>query len=203
MKRRLSIFIPFMKWGAREHHMNETFSDLEMHLKKPEGFASCAEAVGCYIEIDGRLLLLQYAAQKKIHRNKWDVPGGMLEENETPMQGALRELFEETGIAAEQLADISHVLTLYIRGKKDYIFHQFKCEMQAIPSVYLSSEHQNFTWASAQDLREMPLVDRAIDVLERYRYALHKQRAASVNAYLILRDQKRVLFLLRKNTGYC
>jgi 8-oxo-dGTP pyrophosphatase MutT (NUDIX family) len=40
-------------------------------------------------------------------------------------------------------------------------------------------------------------------VLERYRYALHKQRAASVNAHLIVRDKNRVLFLLRKNTGYC
>jgi len=33
--------------------------------------------------------------------NKWCVPGGHLELNEDPAQGALRELYEETGLEAE------------------------------------------------------------------------------------------------------
>jgi 8-oxo-dGTP diphosphatase len=29
--------------------------------------------------------------------NKWDCPGGKIEQNEKPLQAAMRELFEETG----------------------------------------------------------------------------------------------------------
>ena len=183
--------------------MNEVFLDLEIFEKEPKGFSLSAEAVGCYIEIDGKLLLLQYSTEK-VHVGKWDVPGGKLEENETPQEGAIRELFEETGIVLDQSSKVQHVLSLYIRGKLDYIYHQFKIQLDQIPPVHLSSEHLNFIWASGQDLKKLPLVERADDVLQFYRTALtNKRGAASVNAYLILRKDDQILFHLRKNTGYC
>lgn len=45
-------------------------------------------------EDKGKLLLIHH---KKL--NKWLPPGGHLEENEVPHEGAMREVFEETGLA--------------------------------------------------------------------------------------------------------
>lgn len=52
---------------------------------------------------DGRILLLK--ADTKNHskntRPYWDLPGGRIEENETPDQTLIREVAEETGIKVD------------------------------------------------------------------------------------------------------
>ncbi|KAA3663852.1 MAG: NUDIX domain-containing protein, partial [Chloroflexi bacterium] len=50
------------------------------------------------IDDQGRVLLLNHVFHPYI---PWDVPGGWLNRNEDPAAGALRELWEETGIIAE------------------------------------------------------------------------------------------------------
>jgi ADP-ribose pyrophosphatase YjhB (NUDIX family) len=58
--------------------------------------------VGAFCHHDGAVLLVR-------ERGEWLLPGGLLEPDETPAEGALRELREETGIEAliEDLAAIS------------------------------------------------------------------------------------------------
>ncbi len=48
------------------------------------------------INENGRILLI-----KRADNSKWAMPGGALEVGETPVQGALREAFEETGVRCE------------------------------------------------------------------------------------------------------
>jgi ADP-ribose pyrophosphatase YjhB (NUDIX family) len=48
---------------------------------------------------DGRLLLVQRA--KDPDKGLWGLPGGMIEEGETPEVAAVRELAEETGVDAD------------------------------------------------------------------------------------------------------
>ena len=38
---------------------------------------------------------------------KWNLPGGRVEQDETPLQAALREMAEETGLAFDQLSYVS------------------------------------------------------------------------------------------------
>lgn len=45
---------------------------------------------------DGKILLLQ-----STYENKWTIPGGMIEENESPLMAARRECEEEIGFAPE------------------------------------------------------------------------------------------------------
>jgi ADP-ribose pyrophosphatase YjhB (NUDIX family) len=52
--------------------------------------------VSTIIQDAGRILLVQEAKQQ--NRELWNLPGGHLEEDETLHQGALREVFEETGL---------------------------------------------------------------------------------------------------------
>ena len=52
--------------------------------------------VSTVIQETGRILLVQEA--KTENRGLWNLPGGHLEEYETLHRGALREVFEETGL---------------------------------------------------------------------------------------------------------
>lgn len=59
-------------------------------------FRNAKPAVGLLIEREGELLLVKRAREP--YRGRWDLPGGFLEEDEEPEDGALREALEETGL---------------------------------------------------------------------------------------------------------
>ncbi len=53
----------------------------------------------CYIEHDGKLLMLYRNKKKRdVNAGKWIGVGGKLEPGETPEQCLLREVYEETGL---------------------------------------------------------------------------------------------------------
>jgi ADP-ribose pyrophosphatase YjhB (NUDIX family) len=63
-------------------------------------YANSAPCVSALIEDGaGRLLLARRAVEP--FRDRWDAPGGFLEEGEHPLDGLRRELLEETGLEGE------------------------------------------------------------------------------------------------------
>lgn len=55
--------------------------------------------VGGILEKDGKFLLVK--ENQEICKGKWNVPAGGLDENESLMEGAKREIYEETGCKVE------------------------------------------------------------------------------------------------------
>ena len=55
----------------------------------------------CVIERnDGRMLLIRH-----LYRKRWGIPGGLLQRNETPVDAARREVFEEVGLEVELISE--------------------------------------------------------------------------------------------------
>jgi mutator protein MutT len=54
---------------------------------------------GAIINEEGQILLIQ-----RVDNHLWAMPGGMLEVGETPSEGVIREIFEETGIRCKVTA---------------------------------------------------------------------------------------------------
>ncbi len=67
----------------------------------------CAEVL---VVRDGRVLLVRRAIEPG--KGQWDIPGGFLEADELPEDGAIRELREETGLAIT----ITGLLGIYLDG---------------------------------------------------------------------------------------
>ena len=146
-------------------------SSIEIFEKKPEGFIPQVEVSGCYIEIENKLLLLKYAQGSESGR--WGVPAGKVEGDETPIEAAKRELFEETGISLECPSQIHYVTSIYVRKPSiNYTFHLFKVQLNQRPDVKLSPEHQAYSWTTFQDIEEMLLTGGAMEALQYYRAAL-------------------------------
>lgn len=165
--------------------MKKAILDIEIHEKKPEGFLPQVQVAACYLEIDGKLLLLQQASHK-LEPGRWGVPGGKLEKEETPEQAAVRELLEETGIFLERSSQVQYVGALYVRKPTvDYVYHLLQVQVDRRPDICLSNEHESYKWASLKDLEDMPLMSGGKEILGFYRKMLIKNRSgASVNAYL-------------------
>lgn len=148
--------------------------DIEVHEKEPKGFSHQVQVAACHLEIDNKLLVLQRAAGG-FEPGKWGVPAGKLEKNETVENAAIRELFEETGISISHHSQIRYLGALYMRKPKiDYLYHLFRVQIEQLPNLRLSNEHQNYKWASEKDLEKLPLMTGEKEALQHYRKAIAK-----------------------------
>lgn len=133
----------------------------------PENFQSRVEVAACYVEINGRILLMERASNSAEGKT-WGVPAGKIENGETPHQAAIRELVEETGIkvSSSQVKEIGRLYVQKPRG--DYIYHMFQVYINEIPKVILSPEHTQYLWANAEDIEALHLIGGGREALDHY-----------------------------------
>ncbi|MFJ6759518.1 NUDIX hydrolase [Streptomyces sp. NPDC091273] len=74
---------------------------------------------GAVVREDGRLLAIQRA-----DNGAWELPGGVLELEESPQDGVRREVFEETGI----LVDVSQLTGVYKNLTAGVVALVFRCK---------------------------------------------------------------------------
>ena len=71
-------------------------------------FRNAKPAAGLLIERAGKLLLVR--RERAPFKDRWDIPGGFLEADESPDKGAVREAREETGLRVrlDELIGVYH-----------------------------------------------------------------------------------------------
>lgn len=81
--------------------------------------------VACVAVVNGDKILMG----KRRDNGKWTNPGGHMDPGEKPLDGAVRELFEETGIKADP-KDLEHLTSKLIRKPdgKELKIHAFKLD---------------------------------------------------------------------------
>jgi 8-oxo-dGTP pyrophosphatase MutT (NUDIX family) len=143
-------------------------SEIEVYEHKPEGFSPAVEVAAIYVNVGEKLLLLKLSHLKR-EAGKWSIPAGKIEANESAVQGAKRELFEETGIDVISEDALHSFGRLYIcKPDIHYIYHLFGVELQDLPSVQLSDEHLSYQWASRQEAEALPLMSGGKQALDFY-----------------------------------
>lgn len=89
----------------------------------------------CYIFKDEKVLLVHH---KKF--NKWMPAGGHLDPSETPQEAAIRECFEETGLAVELIGDEA-IWVDYPNASS--LTRPYMCLLENIPSTDNLPAHQH------------------------------------------------------------
>lgn len=79
----------------------------------------------------------------------WDLPKGKVEAGESLEQAAQREVFEETGLTVEPIANFSQNISYYFRDQGHELIDKtvtfFVGEVDR-RDVRISSEHQGYAW---------------------------------------------------------
>lgn len=148
--------------------------NLQIFLTPPKDFKMNLETAGCFINYQDKLLYVKRHPNKPAG-NTWTIPGGKLDPLETPEQGAIREIFEETGIILEENKLIK-VGTLYIRhNKNDFPFHIFSYSFEELPNISLAlDEHTEEKWVTINEVHQLPLIKGGEKCLELYEKFLSK-----------------------------
>lgn len=133
----------------------------------PADFQACVAVAACYVEIDGRILLMK-RSKSSLEGQTWGVPAGKIEPGESPLQAAVRELMEESGIQVS-FSQVTEVGTLYVQKPRgSYIYHMFQVHLNQPPTVILSLEHTQYVWANAQEINTLHLIGGGKAALNHY-----------------------------------
>ena len=124
------------------------------------------------IEKNGKYLLIKRSKIKRglpnMYPEYWDIPGGSVEEDELPREGAVRETMEEVNQKI-QLSSILHEDSCY-DDTKGIVFTRlvYKAKLLEYREVKLDlEEHPAFRWIRAlPDMKDEKIVPYLKDILK-------------------------------------
>tara|TARA_R100000234_G_scaffold47989_1_gene28691 strand:- start:1227 stop:1718 length:492 start_codon:yes stop_codon:yes gene_type:complete len=112
---------------------------------------------------EGRVLILLRPQNMKWSPGKWALPGGHIEEGESPLDAAVREVREETTLLINDPIEF-HTST---NGEVKYFTARV-----IQPNVAIDFEHDDFAWAYPEDLTNYDRVAGLDDLVSRAREVL-------------------------------
>lgn len=134
----------------------------------PTNFRPQFEIVSCFCEYQGKILIL-HRQDYKPQGNTWGVPAGKLRKGESPKEGIIREIGEETGIRVPP-RKIKFFKKIYVRNSN----YDFLCYMYHFSIKYLANvitreeEHKAFTWVTPSEAMTMNLIQDLDSCIKMY-----------------------------------
>jgi len=128
-----------------------------LYHEQPEDFHPKFDVVGCFVEHDDKILLLQRATHKS-EPGTWVIPGGKVDPGETREQAARRELLEETGIALD--GGIEFVASVFVKfSTYHFTYNMFRTRVKDQPKVtHNPDEHGHARWVTRKEALAMELI---------------------------------------------
>lgn len=162
-------FSPKSKFSILPKHLRGKSGD-RMYGPSMWGRYGAAGVMMRHVDESGkaRYLLVQRSSPGK-QQWKWQLPGGALEEKETPEQGAAREAFEEVGATPEFLDQLTHrgnhEIERQVEGKDPWHYTNVAADVpyQFTPKVDRGDgELWKAVWLTEEQIREMMTRDRLV-----------------------------------------
>lgn len=130
---------------------------ITLYSTPPDKFLPIFDTSACYVIANGEILLLRRAYEKK-EGGLWGIPGGKNEPDESPLNGVIRELYEETGLSFPPESFQYRGRQFIRKPSVDYVYHMFLLELESKPDIAINSEHLEWIWAAPRDALNLPLM---------------------------------------------
>ena len=98
----------------------------------------------------GRVLVLRNG------RGEWELPGGRLDDGESPEETLIREMREETGLAVE-VVSLADAWVFEVTPGKKVLILEYACRLKGERRVTISHEHSEHAWLPLAKLKLEPL----------------------------------------------
>ena len=116
---------------------------------------------------DNKFLIVKRAANDSFP-NTWEFPGGKNDFGESPEQGVIREIQEETGLTVVPTLPVT--VNSYGSDRKPDIFYVeifYLCQIQSSEEVILSQEHSDFAWIDFNEIHNYQTTEYIHKVIEK------------------------------------
>jgi 8-oxo-dGTP diphosphatase len=126
--------------------------------KKPAIFQPKFDVVSCFIENNGRFLLLKRSLDKP-QGGTWGMPAGKVSEGESLKQATIREIKEEIGLVIGE-NDLAKPVKMYVKYPEyDYVYYVYSLSVENELKINLNPvEHTEHKWVSAEEALTMELI---------------------------------------------
>ncbi|WP_225943749.1 NUDIX hydrolase [Nocardiopsis terrae] len=123
---------------------------------KPSTPLHSVSVAGAVIREDGRMLVI-----KRRDNGNWEPPGGVLELDETPEEGVVREVLEETGIHVE----VEQLTGVYKNMTRGIVALVFRCKPSSGVEI-ITSESTAIEWITPDQAADRMTESYAIRLLD-------------------------------------
>lgn len=151
---------------------------------------------------DNRFLMLRKASSYKDMGDRWEQPGGKVEEGEDRFQAAKREVEAETGLETSGFEDLVRIeLESGGEAVDCYVLYT-----EAEGGVELSDEHQDFRWVAPEEAEELEwhrdaaYILPVIEYLDEYREGKSYGTGREINVVKTLIEDSEGRFLAVKKS---
>lgn len=120
-------------------------------MQKPRNIAVTLE---CFVQKDGKYLMLHRNPAKRIMPDVWMAPGGHREFNEGLFECARREIFEETGLTIKNLR-VKATGNAYLKDLNQEFFFHFVFADYAGGELKQNPEDGEFVWVSPEKMMKL------------------------------------------------
>ena len=157
------------------------------------------KAVRCYLIKDNEVVVTKYKKGNK-KEGYYDIPGGKIEEGESPKQTAIREMKEETGIEIQNLK-YKGIMTIEYPNRM-FIFDTFiSKEYEGEPQEF---EENTSEWIDIDELLKKEKIFSNIILLDKFLIKGLIDDNHNFNLYIKVDEQENILeidYKLEKNNN--
>ena len=126
--------------------------------------------VSCILVNEGKILLLQRSQEVGTYKGLWGGITGFVEPGETPLQTAIKEIYEETKISEhdiilKQRLDPISFTDEYQRQRYDWVVHPFIFLLITKKKIQLDWEHIGYQWICPEDIDKVNTVPRLKEIV--------------------------------------
>jgi 8-oxo-dGTP diphosphatase len=107
-------------------------------------------ATGVAVVKDDKILVVRRVADDETLAGEWELPGGGVDPGETIKEGAIRELYEETGLDVDTVLGTFEGFD-YTTAKKPKA-RQINFKVTVRPGAIKLTEHDMYRWIVAKDI---------------------------------------------------
>ncbi len=113
------------------------------------------------VEKDGKFLILQRVDDTPIWHHKWELPGGKIDINESPLVAVQREVLEETGLKIQKpelLGIHTHHWNLPDTVQQTFLI-VYRSEAKSDDVVLDPEENDGYKWVTLEEFLDIPDCD--------------------------------------------
>ncbi|NIO23168.1 MAG: NUDIX domain-containing protein [Candidatus Aenigmarchaeota archaeon] len=126
-----------------------------------------SRVVTCFLKYKDRILIVRRSDKAGSYRGRWAGISGFIEKGEKPLETALKEIREETGLMKDKITLLKKGEKFEVRDdnlKKLWIVHPFLFET-GTDNISLDREHKEYEWIKPSELENydtVPELDKSL-----------------------------------------